>query len=96
MRVSYDRLFKKLKTENITQRVFRVEAGLSGSTLTKLLHGQNTTTDNICRVCDYFHCMPDEIMEWIPEQSDEEKKMKEKAELENQLKEIQAKLDSLQ
>lgn len=67
MKVSYDKLFSKLKMCNIRQSVFLNETGLSGSTLQKLRNGETVTTATICHICDYFSCMPEDIMEFIPD-----------------------------
>lgn len=92
MQVVYDKLFDKLKENHMTQKDF-LNSGFSGSTLNKLRNNQSVTTETLCRICDYFQCMPDEIMEWIPD-SDYEAKRKEKAEIEKQIAELQAKLKS--
>lgn len=94
MRIEYNRLFEKIKSCNLTQKDFKEQAGISGNTLNKILHNENITTDIICRICDYFHCMPDEIMEWIPDK-DYEEKQKAKATVEAQIAELQAKLKQM-
>lgn len=94
MKIEYTRLFDKLKSENIRQKDFRDNANISGATMQKLLHGQSVTTETICKICDYFHCMPDEIMEFIPD-SDYEDKLKQKAEVEQQIAELQEKLKTM-
>ena len=93
MRIEYNRLFDKLKENHITQKEF-LNCGISGSTLNKLRNNQTVTTETICRICDYFQCMPDEIMEFIPD-SDYEKKRQEKAHVEAQIAELQAKLKTM-
>jgi len=98
MKVEYNKLFEKLKAEGITQAVFKKNANINSGTLNKLLHNGNVTTETICRICDYFHCMPDEVMEWIPEMDYPEKikaKQQARAELEAQIAELQAKLKNL-
>lgn len=94
MRIEYNRLFAKLKEHNLTQKQFKENAGISGGTMGKLINNENITTDTICRICDYFHCMPDEIMEWIPDK-DYEEKQKAKATVEAQIAELQAKLKQM-
>ena len=69
MRIEYTRLFNKLKSENIKQKDFKEQANINSNTLNKLLHNENVTLEIICRICDYFRCMPDEIMEFIPEEN---------------------------
>lgn len=94
MRIEYTRLFDKLKSENIKQKDFRDNASISGATMQKLLHGESVTTETICKICDYFHCMPDEIMEFIPD-SDYEDKRKQKEEVQSQIASLQAKLKTM-
>ena len=94
MRIEYNRLFDKLKENKITQKDFRDNAGISGATMQKLLHNGNITTEIICRICDYFQCMPDEIMEFIPD-SDYIEKQQAKQEVQQQIAELQAKLKQM-
>lgn len=98
MKVSYSRLFAKLKSENITQKTFREAVGIGGTTIAKLKNDESVTIDTICGICDYFKCMPEEIMEWIPEPNypeDIKAKQNAKHDLEAQIAELQAKLKSI-
>ena len=94
MRIEYTRLFDKIKSEGMTQKIFMENANIKAGTLNKLLHGESVTTEIICRICDYFRCMPDEIMEFIPD-SDYEDKRKQKEEVQSQIAELQAKLKQM-
>lgn len=94
MRIEYNRLFDKLKENKITQKDFRDNAGISGATMQKLLHNGNITTEIICRICDYFQCMPDQIMEFIPD-SDYIEKQQAKQEVQQQIAELQEKLKTM-
>ena len=69
MKVSYNRLFNKLKENSVTQKQFRETVGIGGTTMAKLKNNESITIDTICSICDYFRCMPDEIMEFIPEEN---------------------------
>lgn len=94
MRVSFQKLINKLKKENITQKEFKTNAKISSGTMASIVNDQSVTTETICRICDYFQCMPDEIMEWIPD-ADYEQKRQEKANVEQQIAELQAKLKKM-
>lgn len=94
MRIEYNRLFEKLKSENIKQKDFKEQANINSNTLNKLLHNENVTLEIICRICDYFQCMPDEIMEFIPD-SDYIEKQQAKQEVQQQIAELQAKLKTM-
>lgn len=98
MKVRYDRLFGKLKENKITQKEFRDNAKIGGTTITKLKNNESVTIDTICSICDYFRCMPDEIMEFIPETNypeDIKAKQKAKADLQQQIADLQAKLKQI-
>lgn len=98
MRIEYTRLFNKLKSENIKQKDFKEQANINSNTLNKLLHNENVTLEIICRICDYFRCMPDEIMEFIPEENypeDIKAKQQAKQEVQAQIAELQAKLKQM-
>lgn len=93
MRVEFNRLFDKLKAEGITQKEF-LNAGFSASSLNKMRNNGTVTTDTICKICDYFQCMPEDIMEWIPD-ADYEDKRKAKEEIQAEMERLQAKLKKL-
>nr|DAN90564.1 MAG TPA: Cro/C1-type HTH DNA-binding domain protein [Bacteriophage sp.] len=98
MKVDYSKFFTKLKNENIKQKDFREKAKISGVTMQKMLHNESVTIDSICKVCDYFRCMPDEIMEFIPEENyPEDIKVKQQAKqaIEAQIAELQEKLKQM-
>ena len=88
MTLKYDKLFEKLKKEGITQTVFKTEAKISANTLVKMLHNESITVDSICKICDFFCCMPDEIMEFIPEVNYEERR-EAKANIKQQIENLQ-------
>lgn len=94
MKIEYNKLFEKLKEEKITQKEFKEKANINSATLANLRNNKSVTTDTICKICDYFHCMPYDIMEWYSD-SDYEQKKEEKAYLEAQIAELQAKLKQI-
>lgn len=94
MKVEFNRLFEKLKAEGMTQKQFRDSAGIGGTTFKKLRGNESITTETICRICDYFHCMPDEIMEFIPD-ADYIEKQKAKEEVQAQIDQLQEQLKNL-
>ena len=95
MQISYAKLFNKLKADGITQKVFKEKSGVSSGSLAKMLHNDSITTDTICKICDFFQCMPDEIMEWIPD-ADYEEKRKQKEKVEARILELQKEIEKLQ
>lgn len=67
MKVTYKKLLDKLKRDNITQKEFKTNAKISSGTMVSIVNDKSTTTETICKTCDYFQCMPEEIMELIPD-----------------------------
>ena len=94
MKVEFNRLFEKIKSEGLTQKQFKENAGISGGTMGKLINNDSVTTNTICKICDYFHCMPDSFMKWIPD-SDYIDRQNKKAELEAKIAELQAQKNNL-
>lgn len=98
MKTNYSKLFKKLKMENLNQKVFRDSVGIGGTTMAKLKNNESITTYTICNICDYFCCMPDEIMDWIPDANYPERikaKQQEKKDIEAQIADLQEKLKTM-
>ena len=98
MKVDYNKLFNKLKNEGITQKQFKEEAKINSNTLMRFRRNESVTTEIICRICDYFRCMPDEIMEFIPEKNYPENikaKQQARAKIEAQIAELQVKLKEI-
>lgn len=94
MRIEYTRLFNKLKENNLTQKEFKIAANIGGGTMQKLINNESVTLEIICRICDYFQCMPDQIMEFIPDSNYIEKQQA-KQEVQAQIAELQAKLKTM-
>ena len=98
VKTDYSRLFNKLKNEGITQKQFKEEANINSNTLMRFRRNESVTTEIICRICDYFRCMPDEIMEFIPEENypeDIKAKQQAKQEVQAQIQKLQAKLKTM-
>lgn len=98
MKTDYSRLFNKLKNEGITQKQFKEEANINSNTLMRFRRNESVTTEIICRICDYFRCMPDEIMEFIPEENypeDIKAKQQARQEVQAQIQKLQAKLKTM-
>ena len=47
-----------------------INAGFGASTATKIRKGQLTTLNlsYVEKLCDYFHCTPNDLLEWLPSQ----------------------------
>ena len=56
--------------EKITLNQVAVETGISRATLNRVANtpGYNTNTDTINALCKYFECLPNDLMEYIPDE----------------------------
>lgn len=70
------------------------KAGLSPNMPTRFSKNENINGDTLNKVCEYLHVQPSEIMEWIPD-AEYETQNAEKAKLEAQIAELQAKLKQI-
>lgn len=97
MTTNYSKLFAKLKDEGLTQKEFKERTGVGSATLGKMSHNESVTTNTICLICDFFHCMPDEIMDWIPEELSAEQleQQKQKDAVREEIERLQKKLNSM-
>lgn len=96
--IIYDKLAQILKERNMQWKDL-CEAGLSINTPAKFSHNRNMNTDNIDKVCSFLQVQPADIMDWISEEDfkkiQENNHNAEKAKLEAQIAELQAKLNQL-
>lgn len=72
MKVYYNKLFDRLKDDNILQKDFMQNAKLSSGTLNRLRNNQNVEVEAICRICDFTGYEPDEVMDWVKDKDCEE------------------------
>lgn len=56
--------------EKITLNQVSEETGISRATLNRVANtpGYNTNTDTINALCKYFECLPNDLMEYIPDE----------------------------
>ena len=62
--------------------------------MSALSKNRNVNMETINRICEYLHVQPSEIMEWIPD-AEYNKANEEKAKIEAQIAELQAKLKQM-
>ncbi len=67
MDVSYNKLFKLLIDKEMKKTEFANAVGISANTLAKLSRNDTVSMDVIIKICRYFNCTVDEIMEVLPE-----------------------------
>ena len=96
MKLNYNKLWDKLKENNMTIKSFREELGIGNSVVSRLRANGYVTTETIGKICEYFGCQPNDVMEVIfDEDYVEKRKQKEKDKIAAQMAELQKKLENL-
>lgn len=67
MEVCYKKLFKLLIDRNINKTTFAKEVGISSNTLAKLSKNENVNMSILIKICRYFNCTINDILDIIPE-----------------------------
>nr|DAJ69519.1 MAG TPA: Cro/C1-type HTH DNA-binding domain protein [Caudoviricetes sp.] len=91
--IVYTKLENLLKDRNMQWKSL-CDAGISINMPAKFSKNKPMNTDIINKVCEYLKVQPSEIMEWIPD-TEYNKSIEEKAKLEAQIAELQAKLKQM-
>lgn len=68
MAFSYKPLWKLLIDKEMTKKQLMEETGISKSTMDKMARGENVSMEIIDRLCEYFECSIEDIIEYIFEQ----------------------------
>ena len=91
--IVYKKLEKILQDRNMQWKSL-CDAGISVNMPAKFSKNKPMNTDIINKVCEYLCVQPSEIMEWIPD-SEYNAQNEEKAKIEAQIQELQAKLKTM-
>lgn len=67
-RFSYKKLWKLLIDRNMKKNDLIQAAGISKSSITKLVHDENVTTDVLLKICVALDCELSDIVEIIKEE----------------------------
>lgn len=68
MILNYNKLWKLLIDKNIKKSELEKLAGVSRSTITKLVNGENVHTDVLVRICKALNCEIGDIVEITKEE----------------------------
>ena len=71
MAVSYKKLWKLLVDKDMKKKDLCVAAGISHASMAKLGKNENVTVEVLVRICTALDCGMDDIMELIPNQSNQ-------------------------
>ncbi len=67
MKVSYNRLWKRLIDENMMKRDLRLKAGLTTNVIAKMGKNEHVSTEEICKICETLNCNVDDVIEFLPD-----------------------------
>ena len=70
MAASFKRLWKLLIDKDLKKKDLCEMASISSYTISKMNRGDNITTDVLVRICKALNCSIEEIMEIIPDSSE--------------------------
>ena len=71
MAVSYKKLWKLLIDKDMKKKDLCIAAGISHASMAKLGKNENVTVEVLVRICTALDCGMDDIMELIPNQSNQ-------------------------
>ena len=92
--IVYYKLDTLLKERKITKTQLTKDTGISTNIVSKISKNEVLKTDTLNRICEYLEIQPSDMMEWIPD-AEYEAQNAEKAKLEAQIAELQAKLKTM-
>lgn len=64
MPIVFDKLFQRMKEQNLTTYRIRRENIIGQATLTRLKNNESVSTETIATLCDVLHCQPGDLMEF--------------------------------
>ncbi len=67
MRISYDKLWRLMKSNKMKKSELAMAAEISKYTMTKLNNDEPVSLDVMMRLCKVFHCDIGDVMEMIEE-----------------------------
>ena len=65
--VSYDKLWKKLEERNMLKTELIREAKITSNSMARLGKNEDVRVNVLVRLCRYFDCTIDDIMDILPE-----------------------------
>ena len=72
MAVSYKRLLHMMIERDISNQDLMRDAKISANIITKIRNGQYMALDKVESICMALDCTPNDILEFIPEEKDNE------------------------
>lgn len=71
MPVKYDKLFLLLEKRGHSATYWLRQQGVHPATVNKLRKNERVNTDTIALLCQVLECQPGDIMEYVPDQAED-------------------------
>ena len=71
MKVSYNKLWKLLIDRNLMKKDIIAMAGITTNAMAKMGKSENVSTEILGRICRVLNCRIEDIMEFIPEETED-------------------------
>ena len=71
MSIKYNKLFALLEKKDLNKHYLRVN-GINPKVVDSFVKNRSVTTEMIDRVCKLINCQPGDIMEYIPDEQDQQ------------------------
>lgn len=81
--IRYNKLLKLMEERGLSTYKIRKEKIISESTLQNIRNNKRITTDAIANLCDALSCQPGDILEYVPDETNQIQKR-----LNNKLKDV--------
>ena len=72
MRVNYNKLWKLMIDRKLMKKDLTAMAGITTNAMDKMGKGENVSTDVLGKICDALQCRIEDIVEFIPDDSQNE------------------------
>ncbi len=89
--IIYNKFDALLKEKGIGKTELQKQLGISPSTMANFSKNKDVALAVIDKICDALKCQPGDIMEWVEDESEAEKKQ-----IESRIAELQEKLKQMQ
>ena len=70
--ISYDNLWKTLKERGVSQYALIKRYGISPGQITRLKRNESVSTHTIEMFCKILHCAVGDVMEYIPDEDEDD------------------------
>lgn len=64
--IAFYKLWDKMNRMGIRKKDLKDKKIVSGATINKMKNNEIVTTESIDKLCEFFQCQPEEILEFIP------------------------------